>query len=127
MSQYKCKTMSCNEQVSFDRDYCKDCSDRFRLLEVLRDNGPVSSTGPFHLDEPLIGQVPPQPVESTRSYDVYETHQKYGIQDPSGCLHQASKNILLSSASKTKEEFFQQIREARDLLNRWIELQHQFV
>jgi hypothetical protein len=54
--------------------------------------------------------------------DVYAVHQLFSLDDTSGCIHHASKKLLLSgvrTGGKTKQ---QDIREARDTLNRWLEL-----
>lgn len=54
--------------------------------------------------------------------DVYMVHQVFNIQDPSGAIQHASKKLLLSGSrtgGKTKHD---DVREARDALNRWLEM-----
>lgn len=54
--------------------------------------------------------------------DVYLVHQKFGIEDKSGALHHASKKILLSGTRTGGKSKYQDIKEARDTLNRWLEI-----
>lgn len=54
--------------------------------------------------------------------DVYAVHHLFNIQDPSGCIHHASKKLLLSGVRTGGKSKFQDVREARDTLNRWLEL-----
>lgn len=51
--------------------------------------------------------------------DVFAVHHLFQIQDHSGCLQNASMKLLLSGASKTT---YRDIREARDTLTRWLQL-----
>lgn len=67
----------------------------------------------------------PQYYKDVRRYseiDVYATHQIFKIDDPSGALQHASKKILLSGVRTGGKSKFKDIREARDTLNRWLEL-----
>lgn len=54
--------------------------------------------------------------------DVYLVHHKYEINDPSGALQHASKKILLSGVRTGGKSKFQDIKEARDTLTRWMEI-----
>lgn len=54
--------------------------------------------------------------------DVYAVHHLFDIQDPSGALQHASKKLLLSGVRTGGKCVHDDIREARDTLNRWLEL-----
>ena len=54
--------------------------------------------------------------------DVYAVHKIFEIDDPSGALQHASKKLLLSGVRTGGKSKFQDIQEARDTLNRWLEL-----
>lgn len=54
--------------------------------------------------------------------DVYGVHQIFVINDPSGCIQHASKKLLLSGVRTGNKTAFQDVREARDSLNRWLQL-----
>jgi len=59
--------------------------------------------------------------------DVYQVHNLFKRDDPSGAIQHASKKLLLSgvrTGGKSKES---DVREARDTLNRWLEINGQAV
>jgi len=75
--------------------------------------------------EETMGAAYPQyfkDVDGVASIDVYQTHALFGIDDPSGCLHHASKKLLLSGVRTGGKSKHQDIKEARDTLNRWLEI-----
>jgi len=51
--------------------------------------------------------------------DTYAVHHIFQIQDPSGCLQQASAKLLMTKSSKN---IYRDVREARELLTRWLQL-----
>lgn len=61
-------------------------------------------------------------VSDVEEVDVYHVHQIFNIQDPSGAIQHASKKLLLSGVRTGGKSFYDDIREARDTLNRWLEL-----
>jgi len=54
--------------------------------------------------------------------DVYQVNHIFNIQDPSGCIHHANKKLLLSGVRTGGKSKFKDIEEARDTLNRWLEI-----
>ena len=54
--------------------------------------------------------------------DVYEVHRLFGIDDPSGAIQHASKKLLLSGVRTGGKTKVDDVREARDTLTRWIEM-----
>lgn len=61
-------------------------------------------------------------VTNLTELDVYQVHKLFVIQDPSGAIQHASKKLLLSGVRTGGKSQFDDIREARDTLNRWLEL-----
>ena len=61
-------------------------------------------------------------VSNVEEVDVYHIHQIFNIQDPSGAIQHASKKLLLSGVRTGGKSFYDDIREARDTLNRWLQL-----
>lgn len=61
-------------------------------------------------------------VSDIASIDVYMTHELFGIDDPSGAIQHASKKLLLSGARTGGKSKFTDIKEARDTLSRWLEI-----
>ena len=54
--------------------------------------------------------------------DVYQVHHNFNLVDPSGCKHHASKKILLSGVRTGGKDEYKDMEEARDSLNRWLEI-----
>jgi hypothetical protein len=54
--------------------------------------------------------------------DVYQVNHIFNIQDPSGCIQHANKKLLLSGVRTGGKSKFKDIEEARDTLNRWLEI-----
>jgi len=54
--------------------------------------------------------------------DVYEVHNRFNIDDPSGCIQHASKKLLLSGVRTGGKGKYKDIKEARDTLTRWLEI-----
>lgn len=55
--------------------------------------------------------------------DVYAVHELFNVGDPSGALHHASKKLLLSGQRTGGKSKYKDIKEARDTLTRWLDLQ----
>jgi len=61
-------------------------------------------------------------VEDLSEIDVYAVHQLFAINDPSGSIHHASKKLLLSGVRTGGKSAYKDVKEARDTLTRWLEL-----
>lgn len=61
-------------------------------------------------------------VSDITELDVYRVHQLFNVQDASGALQHASKKILLSGVRTGGKNFYKDVQEARDALNRWLEM-----
>lgn len=61
-------------------------------------------------------------VSAYLDVDVYAVHKIFGIDDPSGAIQHASKKLLLSGTRTGGKTKFNDIKEARDTLTRWLEL-----
>ena len=78
----------------------------------------VSPETPNHLKYPRYYKD----VSQLEAVDVYQVHQLFGIDDPSGAIQHASKKLLLSGHRTGGKSKYTDICEARDTLNRWLEL-----
>lgn len=103
-----CKAIGCTETALTNTDFCEQCAQPQLPLE----------------DQPLSERYPQyyKPVGEFTEIDVYATHHLFNLQDPSGCLHHASKKILLSGVRTGGKSAFKDIKEARDTLTRWLQL-----
>lgn len=61
-------------------------------------------------------------VSSLQWLDVYMVHKLFQIDDPSGAIQHASKKLLLSGSRTGGKSRYDDIREARDTLSRWLEM-----
>ena len=61
-------------------------------------------------------------VGTMTEVDVYAVHHLFAIQDSSGAIQHASKKLLLSGVRTGGKSKHQDIKEARDTLSRWLEL-----
>lgn len=61
-------------------------------------------------------------VVNLNAIDVYEVHRLFNIQDPSGAIQHASKKLLLAGSRTGGKSKYKDIMEARDTLNRWLEM-----
>ena len=110
-----CKSVGCSTVVSqYDSgDFCKACTEEMTSL-----NGtPVQN--------PSMSELYPtyyKDFTGVDEADVYLVHDRFKIEDHSGCLHHASKKLLLSGVRTGGKSKFDDVREARDTLNRWLEI-----
>lgn len=54
--------------------------------------------------------------------DVYAVCQMFPVQDDTGCINHARKKLLVPGTRTGGKSFYDDIKEARDTLNRWLEL-----
>ena len=79
------------------------------------------------VDKPIpeIAKKYPHYYKDVRDYDfmdVYAVHKVFDVQDPSGAIQHASKKLLLSGVRTGGKSARKDIMEARDTLNRWLDL-----
>jgi hypothetical protein len=97
-------------------------ADAERRMDTIGQNGNTAE----HYDAPPVREkygAYHKDVRRLDSIDVYETHRLFAIDDPSGCLQHASKKLLLSGVRTGGKTKLQDIEEARDTLNRWVEME----
>lgn len=80
----------------------------------VKDNMPESMSARYPRYYKYVGGI--------QELDVYAVHKLFNIEDPSGAIQHASKKLLLSGVRTGGKSKFDDIREARDTLNRWLEL-----
>jgi hypothetical protein len=54
--------------------------------------------------------------------DVYGVCQMFPVADDTGCINHARKKLLVPGTRTGGKSFYDDIKEARDTLNRWLEL-----
>jgi hypothetical protein len=96
-------------------DFCSHCADQQLFTE---------SQAPTPDSVPMSQQYPQyyKSVEHLDEIDVYAVHHLFNIQDPSGAIQHASKKLLLSGVRTGGKTQFKDIKEARDTLTRWLQI-----
>lgn len=112
---YQCKTIGCSSILSHGEDYCPDCVDE-RVFNT-------KVTKPIELSS-LADKYPNyyKKVGGMTEIDVYAVHHLFNVLDPSGCIHHSSKKLLLSGVRTGGKSAYKDIKEARDTLTRWLQL-----
>jgi hypothetical protein len=115
-----CKTISCAGKVVHGRegDFCLACTTNGNEEQGLSE--PVRENRVLRLSELYPKYF--KPVTELDEVDVYQVHELFQVQDYSGAIHHASKKLLLSGVRTGGKSKFDDIREARDTLNRWLEI-----
>lgn len=109
------KAINYNNIINHSEDLCEDCRQEITL---------TSSSTEIRESERLSDKYPQyyKPVGDLTEIDVYAVHQLFNLQDPSGCLHHSSKKLLLSGVRTGGKSAYKDIKEARDTLTRWLQL-----
>ncbi len=110
----KCISIGCNEEANdWGTDLCNVCYFKQKHEE------PTMSINP------IMSELYPKyykKVGNLKEVDTYAVHYLFNLNDPSGALQHASKKILLSGVRTGGKTQYTDIKEARDTLNRWLEL-----
>ena len=136
----KCASLGCHEFRVGTNLFCNPCQAlQVRKMERVAKEGTISMGwgASFRYPDKALQVPTPVPAEQTMSakypkyhkdvskltsVDVYQVHQLFEVTDPSGALQHASKKLLLSGVRTGGKTKFQDIKEARDTLNRWLEI-----
>ena len=113
-----CKAVNCLLPVQAEADeFCSKCTQEY--LKRINQNG-----SELPKQESMSEKYPNyyKPVGELTEIDVYAVHALFDIQDPSGAIQHASKKLLLSGVRTGNKSITQDVREARDTLTRWLQL-----
>ena len=104
-----CNSIGCTNNIGEGSDFCSECESQHNR------NTP----------EQTMAQKYPKyykPVGELTEVDVYAVHMLFDIKDASGCIHHASKKLLLSGVRTGGKSIYKDVMEARDTLTRWLQL-----
>ena len=113
MPPIKCKSIGCSNFVDASKDFCSECSQK-GMFSGTEDDSPISMSEKYPKYYKAVGEQ--------TEIDVYSVHKMFEINDPSGAIQHASKKLLLSGARTGNKSNYQDIKEARDTLTRWLQL-----
>ena len=116
---HQCKSVGCGVGITptADKDYCKDC-------EYLNCTAAFTLPATKDADKSMSELYPKyyKDFSGDDEADVYLVHHRFELQDLSGALLHASKKLLLSGVRTGGKTQYQDIKEARDTLNRWLQI-----
>ena len=108
----KCEMIGCQAFVSSAEMFC------LQHGGVTEKSPTTSEHEAMHLKYPKYYKD----VSTLQHIDVYAVHRLFAIDDPSGAIQHASKKLLLSGVRTGNKSKYKDIKEARDTLNRWLEM-----
>jgi hypothetical protein len=75
-------------------------------------------------DTPMSKKYPKyyKPVGNLKEVDVYAVCKLFPVADDTGCINHARKKLLVPGTRTGGKSFRDDIKEARDTLTRWLEL-----
>ena len=118
----ECKTIGCHTPLPTTdiSEYCIRCTMTRNNLGLVTYPQDV----PAKSDQARSQKYPKyfKDVSSLKEIDIYAVHKLFQIEDCSGALQHASKKLLLSGVRTGGKSKYQDIKEARDTLNRWLEI-----
>ena len=97
-----CRSIGCINRAEAHQDFCEPCNSK-----------ELPGFEPGDLSEKYPQQY--KSVGDMESIDVFAVHHLFQLQDPSGCLQHASRLLLSNPDARA-------VREARDTLTRWLQL-----
>ncbi len=112
-----CKYIGCTNPTLPGKDFCTDCLNQVypSVSQNLDNASSLSEKYPQYYKS----------VGDLTEIDVYAVHYLFDIQDPSGAIQHASKKLLLSGVRTGGKSTYNDIKEARDTLTRWLELNNE--
>ena len=113
MPPIKCKLIGCANFVETNKDFCNEWTQRDMFNDTEEDST-ISMSEKYPKYYKAVGEQ--------TEIDVYSVHKMFEINDPSGAIQHASKKLLLSGARTGGKSNYQDIKEARDTLTRWLQL-----
>ena len=108
----KCRALGCTNLLIPPHDFCIPCLEQAATKDSELSTQSMSERYPAYYKD----------VGDLTEVDVYAVHNLFQINDYSGCLHHASKKLLLSGTRTGGKSQYQDIKEARDSLTRWLHL-----
>ena len=116
-----CRSIGCTKYIhSPMEDFCEEC----RSIDIRNQSLAPSKEDPLNEPTTMAQKYPKyyKSVGNLTEVDVYAVHKLFNIQDPSGAIQHASKKLLLSGVRTGGKSKYDDVREARDTLTRWMQL-----
>ena len=108
----QCKSIGCKNAPSPGNDFCQACE--------YKQHNQTDIAGQFDIAQRYPEQF--KDVSDLDDIDIYQIHALFNLSDASGCLHHASRTLLLSGSKEANSSLYKEIQEARDALTRWLQI-----
>ena len=120
-----CHSIGCTNKTGDKHDdFCEECKRHAEAPSIPTANDAEELFIKRSNPDSLSAKYPKyyKPVGDLTEVDVYAVHKLFDIQDPSGAIQHASKKLLLSGVRTGGKSAYHDIKEARDTLTRWMQL-----
>lgn len=114
----KCTKKGCTNEAQDGSTLCAPCSMRVNINEEVTTNAMEANTPMSVKYSKYYKPVPKNITE----LDVYAVCKMFPVQDDTGCINHARKKLLIPGTRTGGKTFYDDIKEARDTLTRWLEL-----
>jgi hypothetical protein len=111
-----CKTTGCFYATNMGDAYCSQCK---RDLKVIVGEAKRVGDSPMSEKYPKYYKKIPKGMTEI---DVYGVCKLFPVADDTGCIRHATKKLLVPGTRTGGKSFRDDIKEARDTLTRWLEL-----
>lgn len=112
-STHKCVNLGCYTDIPVSEDYCFSC----KSLQATQLTGESST-----LSNAILYPKYFKSVKDLTDIDVYQICDLFEVNDPSGATQHAIKKLLLSGQRTGNKSKYLDLKEARDTLNRRLEM-----
>lgn len=122
VTKVPCMGAGCENKVFAGILRCEEC---LVTGNRLKDTAPLAKAMVAEQAERMSSKYPKyyKPVkEGTTDLDVYGVCQLFPVNDDTGCINHARKKLLVPGTRTGGKSFRDDIKEARDTLTRWLEL-----
>lgn len=99
---HPCKSIGCNNLAGASSDFCDRCNSAHH----------APSLSPRYSQQFRA-------IGDETELDAFSINQLFNINDPSGCLQFAIRELLMSSSAS---DAYDAVHQARDALTRWLQL-----
>lgn len=121
-----CKNSFCTREASENHAMCEPCRDASthsqasaKVSDAYAQRDQRIKTASMSVRYPkYYKQIPHGVVE----LDVYAVCAMFPVQDDTGCINHARKKLLVPGTRTGGKSFYDDVREARDTLNRYLEI-----
>lgn len=118
-----CIRAGCQNATEVGSRFCVTCNSREPINTEVTINATQASR---REDDISMSQRYPKyykPIpEGVKELDVYGVCAMFPVQDDTGCINHARKKLLVPGTRTGGKNMYNDIKEARDTLNRWLEL-----